>query len=107
MTVKDIVDNVKHALHLDKADDVAEDAVDAVKNEAEKVEAEGAGIVDKAKDAVGGLLDKTDLDEKAIDAFDAAKDKVGGLLDKTDLDEKAMDAIGKAKHKVTDMFDGK
>ena len=38
-------------------------------------------FLDKAKDALSGALDKTDLDEKAQDAYAEHGDKVSGMVD--------------------------
>jgi hypothetical protein len=104
MTIKDVVDKAKHALHLDNADEKAEAVVAEVKEDAckaeDKIEAEAGGM----KDKVQSMLDKTDIDEKIVDAAKGARDKVGGLLDKTDVDEKIVDAAKGAKDKVEGMF---
>lgn len=39
------------------------------------------GFLDKAKEQADGLLDKTDLDEKAAAAWEDNKDRVGDLVD--------------------------
>ena len=42
------------------------------------------------KDAINGVLDKTDIDEKIKENPAIIKDKVQEVLDKTDIDEKIM-----------------
>jgi len=57
------------------------------------------GLKDKAQD----VLDKTDIDDKIVDAAKKAKDKAKDALDKTDLDEKIIDGAKKAKDKAGDL----
>ena len=42
------------------------------------------------KDAINGVLDKTDIDEKIKENPGIVKEKVSEILDKTDIDEKIM-----------------
>lgn len=57
--------------------------------------------IDTVKDKTNELLDKTDIDEKIVEAtskvVDTVKDKTNELLDKTDIDEKVVEKVTKKK----------
>ena len=46
----------------------------------------------RSADAAKGALDKTDIDEKIVEAAKGIKNKAQDVLDKTDIDEKITDA---------------
>ena len=64
--------------------------IDKVEKALPKSKEEVAAKLQDAKAEVEKMLDKTDLDEKAIAKVRDLKDEVEGLLDKTDIDEKAI-----------------
>ncbi len=79
-----------------------------IKKELEKVgdalpknKEEVAAKLKDAKAEVEKMLDKTDMDEKAIAKAKDLKKEVEGLLDKTDIDDKAIakahELLGKIK----------
>ena len=57
----------------------------------------------KAKEA----LDKTDIDEKIVDAAKGLKGKVQEALDKTDIDEKIVEGAKNIAGKIGSFFSGK
>lgn len=62
------------------------------------------GIKEDVKDKVQEVLDKTEIDDKIVEAADTAKEKVQGVLDKTEVDEKIVEASHDVKEKVEDVF---
>ena len=63
-------------------------------------------VVQKLNDAkaeVEKMLDKTDIDEKAVAKAKDLKKEVEGLLDKTDIDEKAMAKAHELLGKIKDL----
>ena len=69
----------------------------------EKVVDAAKGLKDKVQD----VLDKTDIDEKVADAAKGLKDKVQGVLDKTDIDDKIVDGAKSVLGKIGSVFSGK
>ena len=53
------------------------------------------------------LLDKTDVDEKVVEAVKGLPGKLQGLLDKTDIDEKIVDGAKNLTDKVGAFLKGK
>ena len=58
------------------------------------------GLLDDLKGKVDSVLDKTDLDDKALAAAGSFKDKAGEALEKAKLDEKAKAAGAAIKEKA-------
>ena len=63
------------------------------------------GVLDELKKKVQVLLDKTDLDEKAVETFRDLTRKGQELLDKTDLDEKAVEAFKDLQRKGRELLE--
>ena len=66
-----------------------------------------AGLLDEVNKAVSkiqesakSVLDKTDIDEKIVEAAKDLKDKAQAALDKTDIDEKLADAAKELKNRA-------
>ena len=63
------------------------------------------GIIEDAKKKVQELLDKTDLDEKAVETFKDLTRKGQEFLDRTNLDEKAAEAFRDLQLKGRELLD--
>jgi len=61
----------------------------------------------EVKGKIQEILDKTDIDEKIVDAAKGLKDKVQDALDKTDIDEKIVDGAKNVVGKLGSLFSGK
>ena len=61
--------------------------------------------LNEVKEKINDVLDKTDVDEKIVDAYEKVLDATKDLLDKTDVDEKIVDTAKKAKDSVKNLLD--
>lgn len=61
--------------------------------------------VSRIQDGAKELLDKTDIDEKIVDAAKDLKDRAQAALDKTDIDEKIVGAAKEIKDKAQAAFE--
>ena len=69
----------------------------------EAIKAEAAKVLEKMQ----ALLDKTDVDEKIVEAAKGLKEKAQELLDKTDVDEKIVEGAKNLFGKIGSIFGGK
>ena len=61
--------------------------------------------VSRVQEGAKAFLDKTDIDEKIVDAAKDLKNKAQEALDKTDLDEKLVGAFKDIKGKAQETFE--
>ena len=59
------------------------------------------GIKESISNSVNEVLDKTEIDDKIVEATNKVKDKTKEVLDKTDVDEKIVEGVKKTKEKIT------
>ena len=64
-------------------------------------------VIENVKGKVQEVLDKTDVDEKVLEAVKGIPGKLQALLDKTDIDEKIVDGAKNLTDKVGELLKGK
>lgn len=60
--------------------------------------------IDDVKEKINDVLDKTDIDDKIIEATSKIKESAKDVLDKTDVDDKIIEATNKVKDSAKDLI---
>ena len=110
----------EQALPQDETQEAADTIMDGVQATAKSLKdmareaLDRTDIDEKVLEAVKGLksmakeaLDKTDIDEMVLEAVKDLKGKAKEALDKTDIDEKIIEGAKDIVGKIGDLFNGK